>query len=74
MFTLDDEGDVLTGSATYQSLQSLPRVAGSPHGVPPLANTSRVSASAVKSRPLPIFVPEPLPPAAGADVSRETTP
>jgi hypothetical protein len=74
MFTLDDEGNVLTGSAAYQALRSLPRVAGSPHGVPPLANTSRVSASAVKARPLPIFMPEPLPPAAGADVSRDTSP
>jgi hypothetical protein len=42
--------------------------------VPPLANTSRVSASAVKARPLPIFMPEPPTPAADADVSRETIP
>jgi hypothetical protein len=74
MFTLDDQGNVETGSATYQALRSLPRVAGSPHSVPPLANTSRVSASAVKARPLPIFMPEPQSPAPGAEVSRETTP
>jgi hypothetical protein len=74
MFTLDDEGNVLTGSAAYRAMQALPRVAGSPDGAPPLSNTPSVTASAVRARPLPIFMPGPPTPAAGAEVNGETTP
>ena len=73
MFTLDSSGNVETSSATYRTLRELPRVAGSPDVVPPFANTPRVSAAAVKSRPLPIFLPDP-PPANGVVVVRESTP
>jgi len=48
----------------------LPRVAGSPGLVPPFGNTPRITASAVRSRPLPIFLPDP-PPASGLDESRD---
>jgi hypothetical protein len=73
MFTLDDQGNVETGSATYRALRDLPRVAGSPEWAPSVANTARVTAAAVKSRPLPIFLPDP-PPATGVDVVRDTAP
>jgi hypothetical protein len=73
MFTLDEKGNVETGSATYRVLRALPRVAGSPDGVPPFSNTVRVSVAAVKSRPLPIFLPDP-PPASGLDEGRDAAP
>jgi hypothetical protein len=74
MFTLDGQGNVETGSATYRMLRALPRVAGSPDGIPPFANTARVSAAAVKARPLPIFLPDPSPPASGSVEGRESSP
>ena len=73
MFTLDGQGNVETSSATYRTLRELPRVAGSPEVVPPFGNTPRVSAAAVKSRPLPIFLPDPPPPASEPE-SRAATP
>jgi len=74
MFTLDAEGNVGTSSATYRTLRELPRVAGSPEVVPPFGNTPRISAAAVKSRPLPIFLPDPPPPASGLVESRDAAP
>ena len=68
MFTLDDEGYVESGSATYRALRELPRVAGSPDLLPPMANTVRIQASAVTSRPLPIFLPDPPPATSSEDV------
>jgi hypothetical protein len=62
MFTFDQHGNLLGGNVAYQILRELPRGAGAP-GIPlPLANTPRVSAAAVKARPLPIFAPEPSSP------------
>jgi hypothetical protein len=58
MFTLDDKGNVATANGGYHALRALPRVTGTPNGIAPIANTSRVSAAAVRSRPLPIFMPE----------------
>ncbi len=72
MFTLDADGNVEQGSATYRVLKELPRVAGSPEAAAPIANTPRISASAVKSRPLPIFLPDT--PAAGVDIGRDAAP
>jgi hypothetical protein len=72
MFTLDANGNVEVGSATYRVLRDLPRVAGSPETIAPLANTPRVSASAVRARPLPIFMPDT--PAAGLDLGRDSMP
>jgi hypothetical protein len=74
MFTLDDQGNVETDSPTYRVLRELPRVAGSPDLMPPFGNTPRVSASAVTSRPLPIFLPDPMPPASSQDESRDAAP
>jgi hypothetical protein len=62
MFTFDQYGNLLGGNATYRVLRELPRVAGSPGGPLPLENTARVSAAAVKARPLPIFAPDPSSP------------
>jgi hypothetical protein len=72
MFTLDANGNVEVGSATYRVLRDLPRVAGSPETIAPLANTPRVSASAVRARPLPIFMPDT--PDAGLDLGRDSMP
>ena len=74
MFTLDDQGNVEAGSATYRVLRELPRVAGSPNCVPPLGNAARVSASAVRGRPLPIFLPDLSAPATGLDGRRDAAP
>ena len=74
MFTLDSQGNVETSSATYRTLRELPRVAGSPDVLPPFGNTPRVSASAVKARPLPIFLPDPPPPASSLDESKDAAP
>jgi hypothetical protein len=74
MFTLNDKGDVETGSATYRALRELPRVAGSPHGSPPFGNTPKVSASAVKSRPLPVFLPDPMPALSSLEETPESAP
>ena len=60
MFTLDRHGKVETDSPTYRALRELPRVAGSPEAGPPLGNTGQgVSAGALRSKPLPIFLPDP---------------
>ena len=74
MFTLDARGDVETSSSTYRTLRTLPRVAGSPELVPPFGNTPRITASAVKSRPLPIFLPDPPPPASSLDERPDAAP
>lgn len=68
MFEMDEYGNVVASNATYRALQSLPRVAGTPNGIAPIANTPRVSAAAVKTRPLPIFLPDSSS-ASGAEVS-----
>ncbi|MFN8635816.1 MAG: hypothetical protein U0893_18360 [Chloroflexota bacterium] len=59
MFTLDNNGMVQDPSATYRALRELPRVAGSAQAGPAVPNSARVTASAVKTRPLPIFLPDP---------------
>ena len=38
MFTLDNKGEVATSNGAYQALRGLPRVAGSPNGIAPIAN------------------------------------
>lgn len=58
MFTFDDKGEIVSTNGGYHALRALPRVAGSPHLTAPLANTPRVSAAAVRTRPLPIFMPD----------------
>jgi hypothetical protein len=58
MFTFGENGEIETANGAYYALRALPRLAGSPHATVPLANTPRVSAAAVKSRPLPIFLPD----------------
>lgn len=73
MFTLAEDGKVATTSPTYRALQGLPRVAGSPYVQPPMGNTPGVSASAVRTRPLPVFMPDPLP-ALGTEGTRESEP
>ncbi|MCC7366912.1 MAG: hypothetical protein IT306_00725 [Chloroflexi bacterium] len=58
MFTLDPAGNVATSNGAYQALRGLPRAAGNPNNSAPFANTPRMSAAAVRSRPLPIFMPD----------------
>lgn len=72
MFTLDQKGNIQTDSATYRALRSLPRVAGSPEAGPLVGNSGRVSAGNLKSKPLPIFLPDP-PASTGGVISREPT-
>ena len=72
MFTLDEQGNVETTSPTYRALRSLPRVAGSPNNPPPFGNTPRMSSA--KSRPQPIFLPEPAPSISGLDEARDLAP
>lgn len=75
MFTLDGKGEVVTSNGAYQALHGLPRVAGSPNGIAPIANTPRVSAAAVRTRPLPIFMPEAgTSGTAGAEIARPVGP
>jgi hypothetical protein len=75
MFTLDNKGEVATSNGAYQALRGLPRVAGSPDGIAPIANTPRVSAAAVRTRPLPIFMPEAgTAGTAGAEIARPVGP
>jgi hypothetical protein len=73
MFTLDDFGGVESDSAAYRALRGLPRIAGSAQAGPVVANTARVSASAVKARPLPVFLPDPQP-ATDGEAIRERAP